>query len=721
MGLRDRLFKKQDSTEKNSKIDHNSESDYFPKSDVFISYSTKDHDIANSVCHVLEENMIKCWIAPRNIRSGVPYVQEIDDAIKNSKIIVLIYSHNSNESKYANNEIHRAFDLNKPIVAFKIDESFPDGNMEYLLRNKHWLNGYPSPEDSLELLVKDIVKLLDGDSEKDLTEKSGEHEAMQNHHDVYIAYSSRNSDIARQACEFLEQNGVECWIAPRNITSGKSYAQEMVNAIKTSKIVLLIFSRDCMDSNFVNNEIKMAFDQNKEIISLRIDDSYPEGDMEYLLKNKHWLDGYPSPERVYEILLKDTVKLLEEPDTAPSDDAAKDHSFKNRENPKHPDIFISHVEADNDMASDISNSLEDRNVSCWLKERHEDYNTIIKSTVNAIQNSKLLILIFSKKSKNSNSVNTEVDMAFSYNIPILTFRIDDTKLEGGLEFFLNAQNWIDASSNFEKGFDRLIDTALDMTLPKKASHITLSTISDIVQVNNVIALSGTLKGEYEEISGGNVDIYQNGQFADTVMTSKSGMFSSLISVDSIGAFEFKAIFKGDKKYESCESENAVVEVVKEMTEQQVQDALKKPFKAYDGDEPYIFVSYAHKDAYLVFPEIKIFHDEGYPVWYDQGLNPGQEWDDEVAIALINCKLLVVFISKNSMDSTNVQDEIKLALKRDINIVPIYFEETELPPGLELRLSNKHAIMKYMMNQNDYLLDCFKAFNNENIPKIDFND
>lgn len=720
MGLRDRLFKKQDSTKKNSKIDHDSESYYFPKSDVFISYSTKDHDMAKSVCHILEQNNVKCWIAPRNIRSGVPYVQEIANAIKNSKIIVLIYSYNSNESKYVNNEIHQAFDLNKPIVAFKIDDSFPDGNMEYLLRDKHWLNGYPSPEDSFEPLVKDIVRLLGIEPKKVLADNSIEYEATQNH-DVYIAYSSRNSDIARLVCTVLEQNGVECWIAPRNIPAGKPYAQEIVNAIKTSKIVVLIFSRYCMNSNFINNEIKMAFDQNKEIISLRVDDSYPEGDMEYLLRNKHWLDGYPSPERVYDTLVKDTHMLLEEPDTAHSDDGAKDHSFKNRENPKRPDIFISHVDADNDMASDICNSLEDRNVSCWLKERHEDYNTIIKSTVDAIKNSKLLILIFSKSSKDSNSVNTDVDMAFSYNIPILTFRIDDTKLEGSLEFYLNTQNWIDASSNFEKGFDRLIDTALDMTLPKQASQITLSTISDIVQVNNVIALSGTLKGEHEEISGGNVDIYQNGEIVDTVMTSKSGMFSSLISVDTTGAFEFKAIFNGDKRYENCESENAVVEVVKKMTEQQVQDALKKPFKAYDGDEPYLFVSYAHKDAYLVFPEIKIFHDEGYPVWYDQGLNPGQEWDDEVAIALINCRLLVVFISKNSMDSTNVQDEIKLALKRDINIVPIYFEETELPPGLELRLSNKHAIMKYNMNQNDYLLECFKAFNNENIPKIDFED
>ena len=142
--------------------------------------------------------------------------------------------------------------------------------------------------------------------------------------------------------------------------------------------------------------------------------------------------------------------------------------------------------------------------------------------------------------------------------------------------------------------------------------------------------------------------------------------------------------------------------------------LKKPFDAYEGDEPYIFISYAHKDRRLVFPEIEKFHNEGYPIWYDDGLTPGQEWDDEIAIALKNCSLLIAFISENSMASLNVQDEIKLALNDEIEVVPIYLEKTELPPGLELRLSNKHAILKYLATEEDYLKDCFKAFDNYGI-------
>ena len=146
------------------------------------------------------------------------------------------------------------------------------------------------------------------------------------------------------------------------------------------------------------------------------------------------------------------------------------------------------------------------------------------------------------------------------------------------------------------------------------------------------------------------------------------------------------------------------------------ETIKRPFQAYVGDEPYIFISYAHKDAKIVFPEIKRFNDEGYNVWYDQGLIAGQQWDDEVAKALCASSLVIAFVSKNSIASKNVQDEIRLAIDENINLVPIHLEETQLSPGLKLRLSSKHAILKYSLNYEDYLTDCFKAFENANLPK-----
>mgnify|MGYP002627179605 CR=1 FL=1 len=103
------------------------------KHDVFISYSTKNGEIANKICHALEQNNLSCWIAPRNIASGRSYINEIADAIKSTKIVVLIYSIDSQSSKYVNNEINMAFSNNKKILSFNIDNSMPKEDMEYYL------------------------------------------------------------------------------------------------------------------------------------------------------------------------------------------------------------------------------------------------------------------------------------------------------------------------------------------------------------------------------------------------------------------------------------------------------------------------------------------------------------------------------------------------------------------------------------------------------------
>ena len=58
--------------------------------------------------------------------------------------------------------------------------------------------------------------------------------------------------------------------------------------------------------------------------------------------------------------------------------------------------------------------------------------------------------------------------------------------------------------------------------------------------------------------------------------------------------------------------------------------LPAPFEAYVGDEPYLFASYAHLDGAVVFPELIYLRDQGYRVWYDEGIDPGNEWPEEVA-------------------------------------------------------------------------------------------
>ena len=148
--------------------------------------------------------------------------------------------------------------------------------------------------------------------------------------------------------------------------------------------------------------------------------------------------------------------------------------------------------------------------------------------------------------------------------------------------------------------------------------------------------------------------------------------------------------------------------------QKQKDHLKTPFRAYKGKKPYIFVSYAHVDANKVFPELIRFYNQGYNIWYDQGISPGSEWPEEIEEALEKSSLFVVFISSHAVESRNVRNEINFALNEDIPLIAIYLEETKLKYGLKLGMGSIQGILKYSMSEDEYVFKYTNAFKREGI-------
>jgi formylglycine-generating enzyme required for sulfatase activity len=130
-------------------------------------------------------------------------------------------------------------------------------------------------------------------------------------------------------------------------------------------------------------------------------------------------------------------------------------------------------------------------------------------------------------------------------------------------------------------------------------------------------------------------------------------------------------------------------------------ALEPPFPAYSGTEPFIFVSYAHKDDAAVFPELQRLRDAGYRIWFDEGIDPGTEWPVEVARALRRADQFLVFLSPAAAASRNVGNEIHYALKLGKRFLAVYLSETELPEGLDLSISAIQALLKYRMSAQNY--------------------
>ncbi len=110
-------------------------------SDVFISHSSKDKEIANAVVDYLESKDIPCWIAPRDIVAGSDWAASINTAITTTKVFMLIYSENSAKSDQCVRELGVA-ESKKSIfvVPYKVDETALIGTYEYYLTNAHWVN-----------------------------------------------------------------------------------------------------------------------------------------------------------------------------------------------------------------------------------------------------------------------------------------------------------------------------------------------------------------------------------------------------------------------------------------------------------------------------------------------------------------------------------------------------------------------------------------------------
>ena len=123
------------------------------KHDVFISHSSEDSENAEKISFFLENNGMKCWKAPRDVKPGGNYPAQILEAIRNCHAFLLLASEKTNLSEHVSNEIERAFEYKKLIIPFMLQNiKFPDEQL-YFLARKQRINAYENFEDGLENLL----------------------------------------------------------------------------------------------------------------------------------------------------------------------------------------------------------------------------------------------------------------------------------------------------------------------------------------------------------------------------------------------------------------------------------------------------------------------------------------------------------------------------------------------------------------------------------------
>ncbi len=128
--------------------------------DVFLSYSSENKNVADAIVSEFEAYNIKCWYAPRDILPGEEWVSAITKALENCKILVLIYTDESNSSRQVMNEVAVAFNAGKTIVPFRLTENKMSSEFEYYLTRVHWLDAVTPPlKEKIESL-RDYVDII---------------------------------------------------------------------------------------------------------------------------------------------------------------------------------------------------------------------------------------------------------------------------------------------------------------------------------------------------------------------------------------------------------------------------------------------------------------------------------------------------------------------------------------------------------------------------------
>lgn len=120
---------------------------------------------------------------------------------------------------------------------------------------------------------------------------------------IFISYSSHDYDTAQTIRKVLENNEIECWMAPESIPMGSDYACEIPDEIEKCSAFLLVLSASAQGSNWVPKELNLAITYNKPIIPFQIDDETLTKPFNFRLTNVQRIETFHNLEQAYDQLL----------------------------------------------------------------------------------------------------------------------------------------------------------------------------------------------------------------------------------------------------------------------------------------------------------------------------------------------------------------------------------------------------------------------------------
>ena len=127
--------------------------------DAFLSYASRDAELAARICTLLEAQGISVWMAPRDVPAGANYADAIVRAINGCRTLLVVLSAHSVSSAHVGKEIERASSKRRPIVAIRLDDTELTPALEYFLSESQWIDARAGVESALPKLIDGIRRL----------------------------------------------------------------------------------------------------------------------------------------------------------------------------------------------------------------------------------------------------------------------------------------------------------------------------------------------------------------------------------------------------------------------------------------------------------------------------------------------------------------------------------------------------------------------------------
>ncbi len=106
---------------------------------------------------------------------------------------------------------------------------------------------------------------------------------------AFISHHSSQGGVARHLVRVLARHGIKGWMAPDDIEAGRPFDEVIIEQIRASELILLLFCARSDQSKHVKREIMLAEDTGKLIYPIRLEAIQPAG-LAYWLQDYQWTD-----------------------------------------------------------------------------------------------------------------------------------------------------------------------------------------------------------------------------------------------------------------------------------------------------------------------------------------------------------------------------------------------------------------------------------------------